>query len=201
MPLPRRLAVAGCFLLGGLAAVAAIARMMYFILVNVPTAAQNREWVLGYRPYDVVGIVSTEMFLTTTENALALIAVCLPVTRRYARSLRHALVSRWRLPDSSTAASLRGNGADIDTTSTGLMASSSTKSGSRAHWQPLDEDEREDVAGERQPAVEKKAASFLSILRRPSRPSRQHSARSRDTLSSFSELELGSLSCPTCGNN
>lgn len=66
--------------------------MTIFIETGVPAAALNRTSVLGLPTYDVVGIVSAEMFWTVIETNVALISICLPSVRSF---LGLAISSNW----------------------------------------------------------------------------------------------------------
>lgn len=69
-------------MLGSIATAAAFVRMAVFIQTGIPSEAMNRTTVMGLPTYDVLGIVSAEVFWTMIECTVALIAVCLPAIRK-----------------------------------------------------------------------------------------------------------------------
>ncbi|EGP86179.1 uncharacterized protein MYCGRDRAFT_94394 [Zymoseptoria tritici IPO323] len=84
----KKLSLAGCFLLGGIATAAAFVRMTIFIQTSIPSQMMNRTSVMGLPIYDILGIVGNEVFWTMIETTIALIAVCLPAIRRIVLSSR-----------------------------------------------------------------------------------------------------------------
>lgn len=81
-PLSKRLQVLGCFMLGRLATAAAFVRMVVFIETDIPSAELAHQTILGLPSYDVLGIVSAEIFWTIIESTVAIIAVCLPAIKK-----------------------------------------------------------------------------------------------------------------------
>lgn len=69
-------------MLGSVATAASFVRMTIFIQTGIPSQAMNRSTVLGLPTYDILGIVSAEVFWTMVESTIALIAVCLPAVRK-----------------------------------------------------------------------------------------------------------------------
>lgn len=82
LSLTNKLSITGCFLLGSIATAAAFVRMTVFIQTGIPSEAMNRTTVMGLPAYDLLGIVSAEVFWTMIESTVALIAVCLPAVRK-----------------------------------------------------------------------------------------------------------------------
>ncbi|EKG13575.1 hypothetical protein MPH_09271, partial [Macrophomina phaseolina MS6] len=80
-PWSRKLYLCSCFMLGAFATAAAFVRMSIFIEAGIPSAAIHKDTVVGLPNYDVVGIVSAEMFWTMIETTVALIACCLPTVK------------------------------------------------------------------------------------------------------------------------
>lgn len=56
--------------------------MTVFIQTGIPSEAMKRTEVMGLPSYDILGIVSAEVFWTMIESTVALIAVCLPAIRK-----------------------------------------------------------------------------------------------------------------------
>lgn len=82
LSITNKLSITGCFMLGSIATVAAFLRMTVFIQTGIPSQAMTRTSVMGLPIYDILGIVSTEVFWTMIESTVALIAVCLPAIRK-----------------------------------------------------------------------------------------------------------------------
>ncbi|KAM3421340.1 hypothetical protein BST61_g1737 [Cercospora zeina] len=82
LSLSNKISITCCFMLGSIATAAAFVRMTVFIQSGIPSEAMNRTTVMGLPTYDVLGIVSAEVFWTMIECTVALIAVCLPAVRR-----------------------------------------------------------------------------------------------------------------------
>ncbi|KAK5120989.1 hypothetical protein LTR85_005773 [Meristemomyces frigidus] len=82
MPTSKKLSVCGCFLLGGIATVAAFIRMAIAIESGIPAAALNRTSIMGVPTWDILGVVSAEMFWHMVETTVAIVAVCLPAIRK-----------------------------------------------------------------------------------------------------------------------
>ncbi|PPJ57469.1 hypothetical protein CBER1_04409 [Cercospora berteroae] len=78
----NKISITCCFMLGSIATAAAFVRMAVFIQTGIPSEAMNRTTVMGLPTYDVLGIVSAEVFWTMIECTVALIAVCLPAIRK-----------------------------------------------------------------------------------------------------------------------
>ncbi|KAL3426737.1 hypothetical protein PVAG01_00246 [Phlyctema vagabunda] len=90
MPLQKKLEVTFVFLLGGFSVVAAIIRMTIYIMTSTPSDGLTTQYILGLPNYDVVGIISSEIFWTMVETGVAVIAACLPTIRR---SLSNTVIS------------------------------------------------------------------------------------------------------------
>ncbi|KAF7191045.1 hypothetical protein HII31_07560 [Pseudocercospora fuligena] len=95
MPLAKKLSICACFMLGAIATSAAFIRMAIFIQTGIPSAALNKDFIMGVPTYDILGIVSAEMFWTMVETTVAVIAVCLPAIRKVASFT--AFGKWWRL--------------------------------------------------------------------------------------------------------
>lgn len=201
MATSRKISVCGCFLLGGLATVAALVRMTIFIQTGVRSVAMNRQFVLGLPAYDVLGIVSAEMFWAMVETTLAIVAICLPATRKivnwvflsevFGLSALGRYYNRMRSSGRSKSAV-----AEIETTagtggSDGLIV---------AGWNPLTIHDRGNHYGGLHPDAKKNAIALTSVLRPADGDKEEDIALTAYPKSSNEYAGGTTATCQNCGD-